>query len=441
MELAKILGIRYIWIDRLCIHQDSIADWMAEAATMRNVYGNAIITVAALGADDDNGGLFFDRDTRDIAPTIVNIKKCANSRAIPYMSNNEYTLPWRLHFLDSPLLQRAWVVQERAMSSKVIYFGRKMVFWECWGGSACELNPIHLVDYIAPGLQSGPTEKPRRRKHQIPVWKPLLESRDHGTAMDAYRQVLFEWAQILSVYVKCELSYCTDRLVAMSGLANRFREILQLCKPDLSHRYLAGHWEETLPWSLTWSSAWKATRFKDVAPSWSWASVDRLSIPPTSLVSENDGWDYATYCGGDVELQSREDTGAVKSGWIKLSVPLTRLATVLGDRNSDDSWPIRSIVFKGIDTDQELRIGEENITEGVTRYDSEEQLPAELYGAPIMTHKFEWGPLASILILAEEPKAHVGSYVRVGILQMFLRKEVQAGLLFHRFQHREITIR
>jgi hypothetical protein len=44
---TRRLGFRYVWIDSLCIVQDSPEDWQKEAATMYKVYKFAEITIVA----------------------------------------------------------------------------------------------------------------------------------------------------------------------------------------------------------------------------------------------------------------------------------------------------------------------------------------------------------------------------------------------------------
>ncbi|KAF8865671.1 HET-domain-containing protein [Acephala macrosclerotiorum] len=46
------LGIEYLWIDSLCIIQDSIEDWQAESARMSQVYLNGACNLAATSAHD-----------------------------------------------------------------------------------------------------------------------------------------------------------------------------------------------------------------------------------------------------------------------------------------------------------------------------------------------------------------------------------------------------
>ena len=59
MNVAQCLGIPYVWIDRLCIYQDSARDWRQEASSMRYVYRNAFFCIPAMGADNDDEGLFL----------------------------------------------------------------------------------------------------------------------------------------------------------------------------------------------------------------------------------------------------------------------------------------------------------------------------------------------------------------------------------------------
>lgn len=47
MIVTRRLGLRYLWIDSLCIIQDSSSDWKAEAATMHEVYKYAEVTIVA----------------------------------------------------------------------------------------------------------------------------------------------------------------------------------------------------------------------------------------------------------------------------------------------------------------------------------------------------------------------------------------------------------
>jgi hypothetical protein len=94
-----------------------------------------------------------------------------------------------------------------------------------------------------------------------------------------------EWKEIIRKYSRCELSIGSDKLVAISGLAQQVSRTLKL-DPKC---YLAGLWFATLPSSLLWQvnpntyqKDWR--RVADRAPSWSWACIDgEIEPPPLEL--------------------------------------------------------------------------------------------------------------------------------------------------------------
>jgi hypothetical protein len=56
LQLARAFGIRYVWIDALCIIQGDADDWERESKTMADVYGNATLTVIAGRSADSRKG-------------------------------------------------------------------------------------------------------------------------------------------------------------------------------------------------------------------------------------------------------------------------------------------------------------------------------------------------------------------------------------------------
>jgi hypothetical protein len=70
--VVRWLGIEYIWIDCLCILQDSKADWEHESARMADVYSNAHLTIAASRAEHCGEGFLGVRKVR--TPLCVDIE-------------------------------------------------------------------------------------------------------------------------------------------------------------------------------------------------------------------------------------------------------------------------------------------------------------------------------------------------------------------------------
>jgi hypothetical protein len=63
VAVARALGIEYLWIDSLCIVQDSDEDWASETSKMAGVYENAYVTISSNAAWDCNSG-FLDARAR-----------------------------------------------------------------------------------------------------------------------------------------------------------------------------------------------------------------------------------------------------------------------------------------------------------------------------------------------------------------------------------------
>jgi hypothetical protein len=55
---TRKLGLDYLWIDSLCIVQDSTEDWAQESANMAAVYSGATVVIAAEAAQSSTDGCF-----------------------------------------------------------------------------------------------------------------------------------------------------------------------------------------------------------------------------------------------------------------------------------------------------------------------------------------------------------------------------------------------
>lgn len=125
--LTKRIGIHYIWIDSLCIIQDDVQDWKSEAAKMADVYRDAYCTLAATGSRGDHEGIFVQRTSQDICTLRYNAKDI--DLLVTYIEEDVNTLKDFLIF--SPLSQRAWCLQEKLLSPRIINFTRSRAIWEC----------------------------------------------------------------------------------------------------------------------------------------------------------------------------------------------------------------------------------------------------------------------------------------------------------------------
>jgi len=262
VEVTKRLGVEYIWIDSLCIIQDSKEDWAHESLLMGQVYGNSYCDIAATASSDGKGGCFRARDPRAVLPCLVTIG-IAGKRQPFYLSDVEV---WSESFARSPLNVRAWVLQERVLSPRVLHFDRDQLVWECNEMIACERHP-HGVRVPLPLI-----ETPRNS---------FLNSFIDTAQRNPERAILDAWAPIVSAYSACAITHDGDRLIALYGVAMKIRELL--LDPPI---YTSGLWTRDIECQLTWRvvdprRARRARRqLEHIAPSWSWASVmGQVTLP------------------------------------------------------------------------------------------------------------------------------------------------------------------
>lgn len=74
IAVTAALDLSYLWIDALCIIQDSPADWNKEAALMHRVYSNSFCNIAATGASQNEHGCFSDRRPTALEPCYADIR-------------------------------------------------------------------------------------------------------------------------------------------------------------------------------------------------------------------------------------------------------------------------------------------------------------------------------------------------------------------------------
>ncbi len=139
--VTRKFGIRYLWIDSLCILQDCADDWRRESSLMRDIYKGCICNIAATAASNGASGLFVTRDSFAISPFTIDIaRKNHEQRYICFPSAVRYD-----SFIKAPLNRRGWVYQKRLLSPRTIHFSTQL-FWECKELEASETYPLGLTD-------------------------------------------------------------------------------------------------------------------------------------------------------------------------------------------------------------------------------------------------------------------------------------------------------
>ncbi|KAF2707176.1 HET-domain-containing protein [Pleomassaria siparia CBS 279.74] len=277
IEVARVLSVQYIWIDALCIMQDSPEDWRIESVRMRDVYANSYCTVAASWAADPTWGLFHERKVEDYRPTIVKTKWTSEVHADLETLSLFEDDAWNKQVTRSPLHKRGWALQERFLSPRILYFTMVQMLWECDSSRKCELFPDKSPrEYSYPGI----------RPERLHTWFSPLASDDYRRGIvkrtsseiakskrDDTHKFYNAWVNVIGTYSSCNITMAKDKLVAVGGLAEQFQELS-------GDDFLAGLWRSQIFTGLTWrvvNSLDSKAKLKEYrAPTWSWASVEGL---------------------------------------------------------------------------------------------------------------------------------------------------------------------
>lgn len=251
--IARRFDIRYLWIDSLCIIQDSLSDWVTESAQMAKIFRGAFFTIGARHAPDSLGGCFSSRPTLLHHPMPVGFEDPPKAHMDRQEDGRHLFLGFSgpyppTHIKDmEPLDTRAWVLQERILSTRTLLYGANEVLWECLIAQYSEESSDDYLDAnkitLLGMVNTGPNATSEAR---------------HG-----------RWHDVVRDYSARGLTYASDKLAAISGIASARQERI----PDT---YLAGLWRNWLDLDLLWYvQSNKVTRIDPaVAPSWSWASID-----------------------------------------------------------------------------------------------------------------------------------------------------------------------
>jgi hypothetical protein len=324
IRLTQELGIRYIWIDSICIIQDDKEDWEHESASMLSVYANASLTIAASNGNDSHKGLFTEIPLRNyvqIDCAFGGIKGQAlafncplNAEAFCIETEREKKHPRFPIFLDyitlpkEPLSERGWTLQERVLSRRTLHFSDQQMFFECNKAYQGE-DGLFLdarFDTIHQKIGAG----------DIDI-KGIDSEGQPAISKDASLKF---WYRLLWVYGERKLSKPSDKLPAISGIASIFAKWL-------NDQYVAGLWRSNLIHGLSWSSQGKrVSQYR--APSWSWASVDGVIAYIAELRFEP----LATIIDVEVDLKGANPYGEVLEGRIRICAPMRRLYLTEKDR-------------------------------------------------------------------------------------------------------------
>ncbi|KAI0672210.1 HET-domain-containing protein [Trametes maxima] len=251
IECTYSFGMRYLWVDALCILQDSKDDKAREIAQMRAIYQNAHFTIIAASAHTVSEGFLQARPPSSQHDVVLPFP-CPNGN----VGTMTLSPVWRQYDgLSEPVNQRAWCLEERLLSPRALVYASHTLQFQCRTATVNIGNAVcgPIAGQRPPDLLLRPDAE--------------LSAALSSTDQNALR---WAWVEILGNYTQRSVTKPGDKLVAFAAIAELFHRVWRT-------DYLAGLWRESLTSGLLWYKNIE-TRFERPAryraPSWSWAAVD-----------------------------------------------------------------------------------------------------------------------------------------------------------------------
>jgi hypothetical protein len=335
--IARKLRVQYVWIDSLCIIQDSKEDWENEASQMASVYSNAYCTIAASSSADGNGGCRTDPDCKPYGPVRLTFNE-GDEKGSKILQKVQvfsvFGLSLRLAnanvLIQDSLSKRGWTFQERELSTRMLHYSDDTIRWECRSLKASlefpwqDTNAFNSVLRTFDSRQIISREIGSTANRQPPI--PQKRKKDQEA-----------WFEAVDRYTNRALTKQSDKLPALSGIA-------RAVQAHTGDRYLAGLWESNLISCLLWYSAWHpaggnpvfdpskpapifhARQTEYTAPSWSWAAINGHvgyetwifnALDPDPMTGPNARF-IPQILGAEMIPAGKDEYGRLKGGVVRL---------------------------------------------------------------------------------------------------------------------------
>lgn len=305
VALTRAIGLRYLWLDAICIVQDDITDWEQESSQMNLVYQHAFVTFCGLNSASCHETLL------QRAPAVQ-----VSFQSTVRLDVSGYYLvrlrPRSGDWLDrhkqvwdrsvSRWAERGWTYQEQELSSRLLLFGSLRMHFQCgkrkWSDGDKDLTTLHSSEV-------------RLLDRVIEIKRGELPARD----------LYDRWLWTVHQYGSRSVTREKDRLPAISGLA-------RIVWDALGDQYLAGLWKGDVFRGLDWISG-EETAIRSlqshlqhiqqrvyVAPSWSWAA--NTGSISTCFPIEESSVSESTLVDVNVETESQNPFGKVSGGFLQI---------------------------------------------------------------------------------------------------------------------------
>lgn len=247
INLVRDLGEKYVWIDSICIIQDSDRSWALNSRIMDQVYGNAYLTICAADGDGADAGLQILNTDRGSTEAIMkeqfrsqNITQYA--RDIRLMS----TQPAENYIRNSVWNTRGWTFQERLLSPRNLIFAGGRMYFQC----RCTAKS---ADIISEDESAG--------------WSVEFQDSPLLMLQNLKTRPLSVYKQSLELYMTRQLTHAKDILAAFTGMGNL---VCNALGGSLVYGLPSSHFDWALLWEPRAAAVRRPNEGTEEFPSWSW---------------------------------------------------------------------------------------------------------------------------------------------------------------------------
>lgn len=325
---------------------------------MCDVYQNSFLTISADHAVDARGGCFRDRYSATVDAFKLHMKPLQSTWWVSVDERNLFQ--W---VKDVPSSERAWIYQEQHLyvlflpperrgdraplilcskisslpvtffipsnyfganqkshrSRRVLHFTEHEVFWECRAAAPSFRSETYFRG------------SPLRRDFLGQTKLRMCDTSAGSISDNPF--LMLAWDAACRDYSRRKLTYQTDKLPALSGLARHFGS---RCRED---RYVAGIWLSQLPRALFWTvprderPEGRPPPTESGVPSWSWMSC-AAPVEPSKVEDSYYIADVATTLV-DYQHKTADQYGEMAKAYLHVFGFVRRITSVMKEMNND----------------------------------------------------------------------------------------------------------
>ncbi|KAK0667689.1 heterokaryon incompatibility protein-domain-containing protein [Cercophora samala] len=257
MQVMREIGMRYLWVDSLCIVQDEPESTEALIKAMDMVYGAADLVIMAAGSEHADAGIAgvhpgtrgTNQAVEEIAP---GFRLAARSR-------------YQDALQKAPYSQRAWTFQESHFAPRTLIFINGCAVFRCRNNDAWQEHVFELEEEI-----TGTKTSLRFDNNDIGKYEGLLQG--YSERLLSFQSDVYHAFAGVSRQIKCQMD--TD---ICHGLPTIYFDWFLLWRPlSLHSRRLSQVTGQPVGPSWSWCG-WEGSSWSHI---WDWynRSIDRIEM-------------------------------------------------------------------------------------------------------------------------------------------------------------------